>query len=267
MLKSIGMTAAIVSLLMVTNVFAKPAQTMKFTPKIVGGQNAVQGEFPFIVSLRSGSYGHFCGGSLIAPNWVLTAAHCVKGGSVDEVWIGLLNQNDQAGVEKMKTVKIIAHAGYDSSSMENDFALIQLDKNSSYKPISLNEKELSVMGVDASSMIATTAGWGALREGSYSLPNSLQKVDIPLVSQTTCNEKTAYNGDIKDSMLCAGYKQGGKDSCQGDSGGPLVMRDQNGEAILIGVVSWGEGCARSNKYGVYAKVSSAISWVKSTARF
>lgn len=266
MLKSIGMTAVIVSVLMTSSVFAKPAQTMKFTPKIVGGQNAVQGEFPFIVSLRSASYGHFCGGSLVAPNWVLTAAHCVKGGSVDEVWIGLLNQNDQAGVEKMKAIKIVAHQGYDSSSMENDFALIQLDKNSSYKPISLNEKELLVMNANSQIMV-TTAGWGALREGSYGLPSALQKVDIPLVSQADCNDKTAYNGDIKDTMLCAGYKQGGKDSCQGDSGGPLVMRDTTGENILVGVVSWGEGCARANKYGVYAKVSSAISWVKATAQF
>ncbi len=266
MLKSIGMTAVIVSVLSTTSLFAKPAQTMKLTPKVVGGQNAAHGEFPFIVSLRSGSFGHFCGGSLVASNWVLTAAHCVKGGSVDEVWIGLLNQNDQAGVEKMKVTKIIAHQDYDSNSMENDFALIQLDKNSSYKPISLNEKELLVMSANTQIM-ATTAGWGALREGSYGLPNALQKVEVPLVSQAACNDKTAYNGDIKDTMLCAGYKQGGKDSCQGDSGGPLVTRDQNGEFTLIGVVSWGEGCARANKYGVYAKVSSAISWVKATAQF
>ena len=106
MIKSIGMTLVLATSLTVS------AKTT-FLPKIVGGQNAVQGEFPYIVSLRTGSFGHFCGGSLIAPNWVLTAAHCVKGGSVDEVWIGLLNQKDTAGVEKMKVTKMIgAEVGF-----------------------------------------------------------------------------------------------------------------------------------------------------------
>ena len=89
----------------------------------------------------------------------------------------------------------------------------------------------------------------------------LQKVNVPLVSKAACNDKAAYGGDITDTMLCAGYKSGGKDSCQGDSGGPLVVTDANGETVLAGVVSWGEGCARANKYGIYSKVSSAISWI------
>ena len=126
MIKSIGMTLILATTLTVS------AKT-SFLPKIVGGQNALQGEFPFIVSLRSGSYGHFCGGSLIAPNWVLTAAHCVKGGSVDEVWIGLLNQKDTAGVEKMKVLKVIPHEKYNSSTMDSDFALIQLEQSALVK--------------------------------------------------------------------------------------------------------------------------------------
>jgi trypsin len=255
MIKSIGMTLVLATSLTVS------AKTT-FLPKIVGGQNAVQGEFPYIVSLRTGSFGHFCGGSLIAPNWVLTAAHCVKGGSVDEVWIGLLNQKDTAGVEKMKVTKIIAHEKYNSSTMDSDFALIQLAQNSSYKPITLNETEILVSEEStAAEIMATTAGWGALKESSSGLPNMLQKVNVPLVSKTACNDKAAYGGDITDTMLCAGYKSGGKDSCQGDSGGPLVVTDANGETVLAGVVSWGEGCARANKYGIYSKVSSAISWI------
>ncbi len=267
MSKSIWMTIAIISTLSLTAT-AKNIQKLNFTTKIVGGQNAVHGEFPFIVSLRSGGYGHFCGGSLIAPNWVLTAAHCVKGSSVDEVWIGLLDQKDTSGVEKFKVTKIIANNKYDSSTMDSDFALIQLDQNSSYKPVTLNETEILIADEDsaATQIIATTAGWGALKESDYGLPDQLQKVQVPLVSKKSCNDKAAYDGDITDTMLCAGYKTGGKDSCQGDSGGPLVVTNKSGETVLAGVVSWGQGCARANKYGIYSKVSSAINWIKANMK-
>ncbi len=266
MKKSIWMTIALVS----TVSFSANSKTFEktvMTPKIVGGQNAVQGEFPYIVSLRTGSFGHFCGGSLIASNWVLTAAHCVKGGSVDEVWIGMLDQKNTAGVEKMKPVKIIAHEKYNSSTMDSDFALIQLAQNSSYKPVALNEVEITVSeDIAAAQIMAITAGWGTLSEGSQTLPDLLQKVSVPLVSKTACNDKSAYAGDITDTMLCAGLKSGGKDSCQGDSGGPLVVTSATGETVLAGVVSWGEGCARANKYGIYSKVSAGLSWIKTNMK-
>ncbi len=230
-------------------------------PNIVGGENALAGEFPFIVSLRSKSYGHFCGGSLIAQNWVLTAAHCVKGGTIDSIWIGMVDQKNTAGVEKIKPLKIIASEKYNSSTMENDFALIQLSENSSFKPVALNNTEIVID--ENAPMISTTAGWGATKEGSYSLPNLLQKVSVPLVSRDACNAANAYNGDITESMICAGLEKGGKDSCQGDSGGPLVVINEQGEHTLIGVVSWGEGCARANKYGVYSNVSHGYEWIQS----
>ena len=239
---------------------AKPT----LSTKIVGGENALKGEISYIVSLRSKSYGHFCGGSLIAQNWILTAAHCVRGGTIDEVWIGMLDQKDTAGVEKIKPAKIIAHEKYSSSTMENDFALIKLATNSSFAPVAMNNVEITIDdSIDAAPIMSMTAGWGAIKEGSYSLPNMLQKVSVPLVSANNCNVKEAYNGDITDSMICAGYKTGGKDSCQGDSGGPLSVIDtETGLHTLIGVVSWGEGCARANKYGVYAKVSNAFEWIQ-----
>jgi trypsin len=266
MAKSIWMTIAVIFSLS-SLAGAKTLNKQTITPKIVGGEAALRGEFSYIVSLRSGNYGHFCGGSLIAPNWVLTASHCVRGASVDEVWIGVLDQKDSAGVEKIKVSKIIAHPKYDGNTMDSDFALIQLAQNSSYKSISLNETDFLISDdMNATQIMATTAGWGALKESDRGLPDLLQKVNVPLVSQTACNAKTAYDGEITNTMLCAGYKTGGKDSCQGDSGGPLVVKNASGETVLAGVVSWGQGCARANRYGVYAKVSTAVSWIRANAK-
>ena len=228
---------------------------VKFGQKIVGGVEATVGEFPYMVSLQS-SGGHFCGASLIKPDWVLTAAHCVRGGRIARVVIGLHSQKNLQGTEIFQAAKLIAHPRYNSSTMDNDFALVQLNGKSSFKPVALNDVEIEI-GQEI--IESVTAGWGYTREGSWTISDTLQKVTVPLVSQAECNK--SYNNQITSTMICAGLAEGGKDSCQGDSGGPLVVHEENGDHVLVGVVSWGEGCARPKKYGVYAKVSSAIEWI------
>jgi trypsin len=224
-------------------------------PLIVGGVEAVKGEFPFMVSLqRNGS--HFCGGSLIRKNWVLTAAHCVTATSVIQVVVGLHDRSDRTDAETFGTTRIIRHAQYSSRTLDYDFALIQLNGNSRFAPIELNPTEMD--GVVAN---FTVAGWGTTREGSSSLPMKLQKVDVPNVTEAICN--VAYNGEITPRMICAGFEAGLKDSCQGDSGGPM-FETRNGVNVLVGTVSWGEGCARPKKYGVYGKVSSVTDWINTT---
>lgn len=224
--------------------------------KIVGGQQAVKGEFPFIVSLQAGSYGHFCGGSLIKKNWVLTAAHCIEPGYLKTVVIGLHNQSDTAGVERFTVAETIKHPKWNKNTMEYDYALVRLNGDSKFPPVALNGKPLSG-GVNF-----VTAGWGTTSE-SGSVSKILMKVSVPMVSNETC--AAAYPDSITESMVCAGYKEGGKDSCQGDSGGPLIMGSGAAQA-LAGVVSWGEGCARPNKYGVYSNVQVALDWINKTAK-
>lgn len=229
---------------------------------IVGGQEATPGEFPFIVSLRGFFGGHICGASLIKKNWVLTAAHCVSG-SVYSVALGLHQRKRNSDTERISVKQVIVHHEYAGRNMDYDFALIELYDDSKYQPIALNTTEIEI-SEDSEEIMATVAGWGAVQENDYWLPSYLQKVNVPLISQAQCNRD--YSDTITDRMICAGYPAGGKDSCQGDSGGPLIVPNENGEPVLVGVVSWGKGCGRAGYPGVYAKVSAVTNWIEQETR-
>jgi trypsin len=234
----------------------------EFRPLIVGGVVAEKGEFPFQVSMQSSSGSHFCGGSLIKKNWVLTAAHCVASWSKNnKIVVGLHDQKNKVGTETFTAAKVVSHPLYNRSTLDYDYAVIKLSGDSKFRTIDLNSTEIEIPELDQEPLNVWTSGWGTTSEGSYALPNLLNKVEIPLVTTKNCNAATAYNGDITDRMICAGLPQGGKDSCQGDSGGPLFVKQTSGDFLLVGVVSWGEGCARPNKYGVYSKVNVMVDWI------
>ncbi len=230
-------------------------------PKIVGGGAANQGENRWITSLQfQGQHG--CGASLIATRWVLTAAHCVEGENASgvSVWIGGHDlRRPQQGITAQVS-QIIVHEGYDGNTLENDIALLELDQDIDASIPRVKLANATVMTNAASDgHLVTASGWGALSEGGPS-PDLLHEVRIPVVANQICNRPAAYNGEVADSMLCAGLSTGGKDSCQGDSGGPLWVRFED-QDYQVGVVSWGDGCARPNKYGVYTRVQSFTTWV------
>lgn len=243
----------LVPVITATMLILSPKAEARFTSFIVGGDETVKGELPFMVSLQDRN-GHFCGGSLIAKDWVLTAAHCVDGGGPTSVVIGLHDHQQLEGAEVFRPAQIISHPRY--TDLDYDYALIRLDRESGYQPIALSAAD------PAAGIEVTTAGWGYTRESNFSLPRILRKVSVPVVDRAQCN--VSYKNKITERMVCAGLEQGGKDSCQGDSGGPLFS-GQGNDRVLVGVVSWGEGCARAKKYGVYSNVSAVREWISSTA--
>ena len=239
------------------------------TPDIIGGVEAVPGAWPWMAALVTASEpnaynGQFCGGALIAPEWVITAAHCFNSDDPTQVDVVLgrhtLSSNEG---QRHNVAQIILHPNYDENTNDSDIALLRLATASAQPTISLitpATANLANPGVNA-----TVAGWGNMDpDGGNNFPDALQQVTLPIVSNETCNSPQSYNGGITDNMLCAGFAAGGQDSCQGDSGGPLMIPNTGGAGwVHVGVVSFGNGCAQPNFYGVYTRVSMFHAWVES----
>uniref|UniRef100_A0A3P9J2R2 Zgc:100868 n=1 Tax=Oryzias latipes TaxID=8090 RepID=A0A3P9J2R2_ORYLA len=228
--------------------------------RVVGGQNAPPGFWPWQVSLQESS-GHFCGGSLINSQWVLTAAHCFPSASDVTVVLGLqsLEGSNPNNVSRTVTT-VIVHPNYNSNTKDNDIALLQLSS-----PVTFNNYITPVCLASTNSTFYSgvntwVTGWGTIGTGvPLPDPETLQEVQVPIVGNIQCDCNYGA-GSITDNMLCAGLLEGGKDSCQGDSGGPLVIK-QNNIWIQAGVVSFGEGCALPNYPGVYTRVSQYQTWI------
>ncbi|XP_030649479.1 transmembrane protease serine 9-like [Chanos chanos] len=233
--------------------------------RIVGGQDAPPGAWPWQVSLHK-SGGHLCGGSLINKDWVLSAAHCVPGVSASEVtvYLGRQTQEGSNSNEVSRAVsQIISHPDYNSTTFDNDIALLRLSASVTFtdfiRPVCLAASNSTFYnGTDS-----WVTGWGDnATDVPLPSPQTLQEVEVPIVGNRKCS--CLYRGryQITDNMICAGLLAGGKDSCQGDSGGPMVSK-QGSRWIQSGVVSFGEGCALPNFPGVYARVSRYEDWINS----
>ncbi|RXJ71797.1 formyltetrahydrofolate deformylase [Veronia nyctiphanis] len=244
-------------------------------PRIVGGVDADRNAWPFITALvpkGADATRQFCGGSLIASQYVLTAAHCVETATPESIDV-IVNihdlRNEGSEGQRSAVAAIYPHEEYNAYTSSNDVAILKLSQPidaSKGTPVALASQS-DIVSLEPGSN-ATTIGWGNTvaqpdPDDGYNFPNILRQVGVEYVSRTTCQNIGGGYSSITENAICAGFAEGGKDACQGDSGGPLIIND-NGKIKLIGVVSWGDGCAQPNAYGVYANVghfSGASGWI------
>uniref|UniRef100_A0A8C4RQ06 Transmembrane serine protease 15 n=1 Tax=Erpetoichthys calabaricus TaxID=27687 RepID=A0A8C4RQ06_ERPCA len=243
--------------------------SMKSDGRIVGGNNAKEGAWPWVVSLYFNGK-HICGASLLNNRWLVTAAHCVYGRSFDQSkWKAVIGLHTQLNLTYPQTVicqidNIFMNPHYNKRTKDSDIALIHLESSvhfSDYiQPICLPEKNQQFKPGTK----CFIAGWGYLLE-SGSVANILQEASVPIIANDVCQQRMPeYN--ITQRMMCGGYDDGGIDTCQGDSGGPLMCQEDK-QWILAGVTSFGYGCAQPFRPGVYVRVTEFLDWIQAIIKW
>ncbi|CAH0695441.1 unnamed protein product [Spodoptera exigua] len=233
--------------------------------RIVGGSVTTIDQYPTIAALlyswNLSSYWQACGGTIINNRSILTAAHCTAGDAVSRWRIRLGSTWANSGGAVHNVAQNIVHGSYNSRTLDNDIAIL---RSASTFTFNNNVRAASVAGSNyfpADNSAAWAAGWGTTSSGASSGSEQLRHVQLQIINQNTCRNNYATRGiTITDNMLCSGWPTGGRDQCQGDSGGPLY---HNG--IVVGVCSFGIGCAQAAFPGVNARVSRYTSWISSNA--
>ncbi|NXO00088.1 OVCH2 protein, partial [Rhinopomastus cyanomelas] len=258
---------------------AKPWSYLNLFTRIVGGSQVNQGSHPWQVSLKRRQK-HFCGGTIVSAQWVVTAAHCILDRNLLEYLDVTAGEHDltirESGEQTLPVKYVIKHPNFDPRTpMNYDIALLKLDGafnfSSSVLPACLPDPgERFEAGY-----VCTACGWGRLNENGV-LPQVLYEVNLPILDSKECSRalSTLKRPIQGDTILCAGFPDGGKDACQGDSGGPLLCRRQHGAWTLAGVISWGMGCARGWSHnekkkhyhrgspGIFTDLSAVLSWIQ-----
>ncbi|XP_013921185.1 PREDICTED: suppressor of tumorigenicity 14 protein-like [Thamnophis sirtalis] len=237
--------------------------------RIVGGMDSSSGEWPWQVSLHTQNDGHVCGASLISNKWLVTASHCFNeknyvrytDPSLWTAYMGLLDLDNRTNrlVQKRTIKKIIRHPLFNDFTFDYDIALMELSS-----PVTFSKEIIPICLPDATHDFPAgkafwVTGWGKTQEHGAGA-RILQKAEIRAINQTMC-ESLLVN-QLTPRMMCVGVLTGGIDACQGDSGGPLTSIEVNNRMFLAGVVSWGDGCARRDRPGVYTRVTKLRTWIK-----
>ncbi|KFW09794.1 Transmembrane protease serine 11E, partial [Eurypyga helias] len=240
-------------------------QTFSFTgvERIIGGQRARDGEWPWQASIQLDGT-HRCGASVISNTWLVTAAHCFRGGRDPRRWTASFGILLRPPKQKKFIRRIIIHERYSAFVLDHEYDVAVVELAS---PIEFTSDVHSVCLPETSHVFPenTTCfvtGWGALENDGYSV-NQLRQAEVKIISTAICNRRQVYAGAITPGMLCAGYLEGQVDACQGDSGGPLVHANSRGIWYLVGIVSWGDECGKPNKPGVYTRVTYYRNWINS----
>jgi trypsin len=213
--------------------------------EVVGGDPVSTAQYPYAVFLTNRTGFQFCGGTIVGPSTVVTAAHCAAGQSPEALLVvaGRDDKQSEAGVVA-EVADVWVDPDYGDVHLGADVAVLTLAVKLPYRPARLNhDPELYQPGT-----LATVLGWGRTKEGGTT-SRYLMGAAVPVVADGTCAKD--YQDFAATAMVCAGYPQGGVDTCQGDSGGPMLVGD-----VLVGISSWGDGCARPGKPGVYTRVTS-----------
>jgi secreted trypsin-like serine protease len=248
---------------------ATSASSFPAVPQIMGGYEAPAGAWPWMTAILHASESdlykaQYCGGVLIASNWVVTAGHCVDGLSPSDidVAVGVSDLANWSGT-RIPVARIVRHPAY-VDYLANDLALLELSSPSGQQPIIIFSGK-SVQGIDPSllNQMTTLAGWGeadlANTTTKWYYPKKLQQVNLPVVADSNCN--SAFGVMLSGSQLCAGYAAA-KDACTGDSGSPLMLV-VDGQWVDVGLVSYGAGCEEQNGYyGVYTRTSAYVDFIK-----
>ncbi|CAL9405726.1 Trypsin [Streptomyces sp. enrichment culture] len=220
---------------------------------VVGGTTTTTSAYPFMMQITDASQNQFCGGTLVSPTKVVTAAHCMVGESTSSVRVvgGRTYLNGTNGTVA-RVSKIWIHPNYTTATRGEDVAVLTLSTSMPYttaKYVSSTDTSVYKAGTTA-----RVLGWGTTSQ-SGSSSNQLRTATVPIVSDSSCGG--SYGSDyVANEMVCAGYSSGGVDTCQGDSGGPLLVG-----GVLAGITSWGEGCAQAGYPGVYTRLTTFSSLV------